>query len=172
MGALAVPLPPKVEQAVRRYPRARELSCDIGVRSLKGSNSRWPVDTGRSKRAFRRTGTLGTSRIYNPVSYASFVEARNDQPAKETLRSSQAAMLTAVRKEKLKPTSSPTDVVRQQEHFLNILNAYAKRGTLEANRSLLELYKVQYSKLGRAPKIPKYLRDLDRRIRRIAANAN
>ena len=52
----------------------REAACDIGVNALRGPDSRWPVDTGRSKRAWQRLGNQSTSRIHNPAFYASYAE--------------------------------------------------------------------------------------------------
>lgn len=78
MAALTVRLPSSVEAAASTAgPLVYQAVVDEAVDTLKGSDSLWLVDTGRSKRAFRRTGSGYSSRVYNPVRYASFVEGKN-----------------------------------------------------------------------------------------------
>ena len=97
MSAVALSLPPSVQRRVRPLgARAYEAAVDAGVKAIR-EGSRWPVDTGRSLRAWRRTGSGYSSRLYNPVSYASYVEGKGG-PAASTLRSSTSKMIAAARR--------------------------------------------------------------------------
>ena len=123
MPALAVPLPKSINRLVLRYPAAREAVVDEAVRILRSRRSLWPVATGRSIRAFRRTGTGSAARIYNPVRYASYVEARN-KPAERTL-------------ERFKSRLRTTALEARRRSQRGILGArIAREANLEARRSL------------------------------------
>ena len=169
MGALAVPLPNVVETAARRLgPRAYEAVVDEAVRLLKSPASLWPVDTGRSKRAFRRTGTGFQSRVYNPVRYASYVEEQNRRPAARTLAANTTRLVVAAGRPSL---VSPTATERAAEHRQNLVRSLAARERLEADQRLYERYVTLY--LSRGPvspvRITATVRALDRRIRERAS---
>ena len=85
MAALTVPLPAEIVALAAGQPAAVQAAVDEAVRILRSPTlSLWPVNTGRSRRAWRRLGSGATSRIFNPLSYASFIERRKS-PAKRTL---------------------------------------------------------------------------------------
>ncbi len=86
--ALVVPLPGPVRRVVRGHGRAREEVCIQGAAILRSSRSKWRVDTGLSRASFRVRGRGSKAVIFNPVSYAPFVEARYGE-ARATLRANQ-----------------------------------------------------------------------------------
>jgi len=101
MAAIVLLLPPRVVAYIgtlppRRRGRANMAAVDEGVRLLKAPASRWPVDTGRSKRAFYRSGTGINAKIRNPTSYASYVEAKTSK-GRRTLAAGVRQMLQAAR---------------------------------------------------------------------------
>ena len=167
MSAVALSLPPSVQRRVRPLgARAYEAAVDAGVKAIR-EGSRWPVDTGRSLRAWRRTGSGYSSRLYNPVSYASYVEGKGS-PAASTLRSSTSKMIAAARRHA--NTQSPRVNERAAERGLEVLRAAAARARGEEQEQLYLLFLEQRRLQGRrAPRIPARIRLLDRRIRQRAA---
>ena len=95
MPAVVVPLPAVVERAIRT-PKQREAACEAAVQVLKSGRSLWPVDTGRSKRAWAVSGRGSRARVRNPTFYSSYVEARNGRPAAKTLSRYSSLLLAAV----------------------------------------------------------------------------
>ena len=166
MGALAVPLPSRVERDARAAgPTAYQKVVDAAVDVLKGGGSRWPVDTGRSKRAFRRTGSGFGSRVYNPVSYASFVEAKNSNPAKKTLAKATQRLI------KVAADSTParTREQLQEQHAGELVRAFTARQILEDAVDLRKLYVASLRRNRGRVRIPRAVSQLDRRIRRRAS---
>lgn len=167
MPALAVPLPKSINRLVARYPAAREAVVDEAVRVLRSRSSFWPVATGRSIRAFRRSGSGSSSRVYNPVRYASYVEARN-KPAERTLQRFRDRLRRVALEARNDPNIRRSEADRAQEATLNIIRAAAARQRWQEANALYELYLEQYSVQGRAPRIPRWLRRLSARIAREA----
>ena len=170
MPAIAVPLPRSVERLVSEYPAAREAVVDLAVEILRSRSSLWPVQTGRSIRAFRRSGSGATSRVYNPVSYASYVEARG-KPAERTLRRSKGRLERLAREVRQRPRARRTDAERTLEATQNIIRALATRRRWEEANAVYNLYLEQRRAQGRAPRIPRWLRLLRARIEREANRA-
>ena len=91
MGSLTVQLPSVIRAGVRDNEEDYERACIAAAKVLRGPTSLWPVSTGRSKRAWRTVGKGFRCRIFNPLTYASFVEAGYPNPdtkdrAKDTLQ--------------------------------------------------------------------------------------
>ena len=168
MGALAVPLPKSVLRLVATSPYAREKVIDEAVHILRSRNSLWPVKTGRSIRGFRRTGSGGTSRIYNPVRYASYVERRNRQPAVRTLMKYRDRLVAVAKKARTTPGKRLTPADRQQQQLLSLIRSFAAQRNEEQFTALYSLYLAEYKKNGRAPRIPKWLQLYDLQLRRAA----
>ena len=168
--ALTMPLPPRAEQAARRSPQARAAAVDAAVAALKSASSHWPVDTGRSKRAWRRVGTGNSSRIYNPLHYASYVEDQQDQPARRTLNAAEPKLVRAAR---LAAGPEATSSERSALHLLEIRRATAARERLEDAEGVYRLYADVFTAAGsrRGPLIPASIRLVDRLIRRRASRA-
>ena len=169
---LAVPLPPRVERAIGGSGPAREAAVDEAVHLLQGPDSEWPVDTGRSKRAWRRIGRGNRATLYNPVSYAAPVEARNGRPARRTLAKHAGRLAAVAQAARQTGVGGAAATERTLEHLERILRAYAARGRYEEAAGVLDLYMAELARQGRrSPRIPKHLRLLDRKIRRRAAHA-
>ena len=164
MADLEVPLPAAVRGLAQRSPDAYQNVVDAAVRLLRGPRSLWPVDTGRSKRAWRRIGSGYSSVVYNPLHYASFVEDQQGRPAARTLQRFVGVLRRAARN-----VLTETDAERQAEALLGIRTAVAARERLEADRGVLSRYFELYLVRGRAPLIPRGLRIIDRQIRRRAS---
>lgn len=161
MAALVLPLPPTVERVLIVNPEGRQAAVDAAVRALRGSRSLWPVDTGRSKRAWRRLGSGERSMVYNPLSYTSYVEAQNGNPGALTLRR-HAAGISA--------SALSTVRIESRPHDTEIRRAARERERIETDEDLYAQYLANRRRLGRrAPPIPRRLRDIDRRIRREAS---
>ena len=163
MAALELSLPSSI-RAVAATPAAWQNAVDAAVRLLRGPRSLWPVDTGRSKRAWRRLGSGLQSIIYNPLSYASYVEGRNGRPAERTLRNNVGTIRRAARE-----TLTATRQEIQVEGRLGVLTAAAARERLEQGADLYSLFAANRNLRGRAPRIPRRIRDLEARLRRRAS---
>ena len=168
--ALFMPLPTRAEQAARRSPQARAAAVDAGVAALKAPSSWWPVDTGRSKRAWRRIGTGNSSRIYNPLHYASYAEDQSNQAARRTLNAAEPKLVRAAR------LATGPETSRQERsalHLLEIRRAGAARERLEDAEGVYQLYADVFTAAGsrRGPLIPASIRLIDRLIRRRASRA-
>jgi len=129
------------------------------VELLRGPNSLWPVDTGRSKRAWRRLGSGLGSQVFNPLRYASYVEALNGEPARKTLRRNRRVLRRAARRALV---GAPTGTRR------GILDAFAARAALEEQAELYEVYAALRAAQGRVPRVSAAARALDRELRRRA----
>ena len=161
----SVPLPPpRVDRYTRNRPKAREAAVDEAVDLLTGPSSRWPVDTGRSKRAFRRSGSGTSSRVYNPVRYASFVEAQMSRPAYRTLTSNEERLMRAARR-----AESRSRGERSQQSADRIIAARNRRAAAEEEAGIYDLYEANLARAGRrAPPIPRAIRQVDEEVRRAA----
>ena len=170
MAALSLPLPTRAEAIAQRSGEARAAACDRGVDALRGRNSRWPVDTGRSKRAWQRVGNEATSEIFNPLHYASFVEdgipnKRTRNAGRRTLNAAEPQIVRAARAGPGSAAAERSALSREA-----ILQAAAARERLEEEQKLYDQYVANLEKRGlRAPTIPASIRDLDRRIRQAAS---
>ena len=166
---LTLPLPPAVERAASRSGPARAAACDAGVRALRGSASRWRVDTGRSKRAWRRIGTGPTSRVFNPLHYARYLEDGIPDPSSAglgaaTLHDAAPQMTSAARSALATETSRSA---RSAESRAGIRRARTERARIEIDEELYERYLANFEARGRlrAPNIPAAIREQDRLIR-------
>lgn len=166
MGALTVALPDRVDASARNAgPDAYQKVVDAAVDILKSGASRWPVDTGRSKRAFRRTGSGFSSRVYNPVRYASFVEGKMRDPAKKTLAASVSRLLRVAAD--ASPARSREE--NQRRHAAELVRAFTARQVLEDVTDLRGYYVAALRRNRGRVRIPASVRALDRRIRRRAS---
>lgn len=160
MPAVYVPLPAPARLAAGRSGVAFEAVVDEAVRILKGPRSRWPVDTGRTKRAWRRIGSGLNSQIYNPLHYASYVERRG-RPAARTLQLALPRLLVAARR------GAPLTARRRSgESLEDVLVAQKLRQLGETERRLYRQYYRRYrEQRRRAPTIAAATRELDRLLR-------
>ena len=175
MAALSYDLaqfPRSVQRAVAAQPDpalAQESVMDEAVRVMRGPSSFWPVATGRSKRAWRVTGSGLFSRLYNPTRYASFVEAsphiQPRQPARATLRRFARRLVRAARR------GQPlTGQQRRQDRRLAILEAAGVRQQLEEVLSVRERLFVPLRRRQRGVvRTPREVRELQRAISQVAA---
>ncbi|MCY4121044.1 MAG: hypothetical protein OXG72_09015 [Acidobacteria bacterium] len=156
MASLTVPLPPRLGIVTAA---GHQAAVDAAVELLRSSKSLWPVDTGRSKRAWRRLGSGWNSQIFNPLRYASFVEALNGRPARKTLDRNRSILRRAARRALvIAPVGTRSD----------ILDAFAARAVLEEQAELYSVYAALRAAQGRVPRIPAAVRALDRQLRRAA----
>ena len=144
----------------------REAACDIGVNALRGPDSRWPVDTGRSKRAWQRLGNQSTSRIHNPAFYASYAEQGIPSPrtrgaARRTLARAAPRMRRAAQR------SGLVTVDRAGESRADIIAAGRRRQRAERDAQLFQEYWLNWLDRGGVPgpRIPAAVRMLDRALR-------
>lgn len=160
------PLPYEVDEAAREAgPQVFQAVVDAAVDLLKGGSSDWPVDTGRSKRAWRRIGSGLSSEVHNPVRYAAAVEGKNGYPARNTLDNNSSYLMSIV--EEQVPARSTEQL--QLEHVRTIRRAAATRQVLEGQVGLRSLYVEALAANHGRVRIPGSIRRLDRRIRRRAA---
>ena len=158
---LTIGLPANVERVARTSPAAREAACDAAVRALKAPRSQWRVDTGRSKRAWRRLGSGRTSRVYNPVNYARYLEdgvpSRQTRGlAARTLAQASPALLRAARSKRQSSTAQ-----RRARHRKYIQRAAKGR---QARETSSELYRQYAAERGRARRSSR-LRAFERALR-------
>ena len=176
MPPITVRLPRKAERVARRSGLAREVACDEGVDALKAPNSKWPVATGRSKRAWQRTGALELSEIYNPAFYASYVERgipnkRTRGAARRTLKAADNKITRAARNAEM--SERRPAVERQQAAVGEILSVAARRQVLEVENELYNLFLLNRRQAGRrAPRIPAALTRLSARLERQASRGS
>ena len=160
MASLTVSLPPPAVAAATDAD-GYQNAADAAVTLLRGNRSLWPVDTGRSKRAWRRIGSGYSSEIFNPLRYASYVEALNRQPAETTLARNVARLVEAARQ--------PSMFAAPEGTRAGILEAFLRRAALETAEDVYGQYAQLRRVTGRrAPRIPAAFRAQDRRIRRLA----
>ena len=162
MASLTVPLPAGVQP---RTARQQQNAANEAVKILRGPQSLWPVDTGRSKRAWRVIGSGRTARVFNPVRYASFVEARGGKdtgpyPARRTLERHVGRIRRAM---------GSAHEVRAGSTRPGIVAAAQRRAALEQEAGLYDIYLAlanRQNRRGRGPlRRPASLRALERRIR-------
>ena len=140
MADLVVPLPRQARLAAGRSAAAHQAAVDESVAALKAPGSAWPVDTGRSKRAWRRLGSGNEAEIYNPVPYASF----HRRAAVRTLNRAAGRIVRAARS--LAPTAAERDPVsafvrrRQplESGLRGLLREAVRRGSVRDRRLLRE----------------------------------
>lgn len=172
MPALRVELPRRV-QATVRTAAGWAAAVDEAVEMLRSRQSRWPVDTGRSKRAWRRTGEGWSASVYNPLSYSSYVEAQNRSPVRRTLEANSARLIRAARAVELNPSLAQTAAERRTRGLQEVRRAAAARERIEAADGQYRRYLDLFRAAGRrGPRIPGRLRAIDRRIRIEASRGN
>ena len=157
---LTVRLPPAVDRIARTSPAAREAACDAAVKALKAARSQWPVDTGRSKRAWRRLGRGSTSRVYNPVNYAKYIEAgtpsrQTRRAAARTLFQASPALQRAARSQRRSSASQ-----RRTEHRRYIERAAKGRQARETSAELYLRYAAERGRRRRSSRLRAFERAL------------
>ena len=141
MASLKLQLPSGVRA---RTAAGHQAAVNEAVLILRGPDSLWPVDTGRSKRAWRVIGSGWGATIFNPLRYASFVEKRGGwrhgrrtgpNPAKRTLRRN----VKKLNKAALVGTALPGSIEAGSTRP-DILSAFLARATIEADETLYSTY--------------------------------
>lgn len=164
MATLTLDLPAAV---ARRMPDAAayEAAVDAMINVLRDKAAgKWPVDTGRSLRAWRRIGSGYASQAFNPLRYASFAakRARWRWPAGNNPRLIQAGLAAAGRELRTRAGTRS-----------GILSAARRRREIETAmgryRTYLEHVIATDQRRRRPVRIPAWLRAADREIREQAA---
>ena len=176
MAALVVLLPRSVERLTNGYPSVRQQVVDEAVNILRGRRSLWPIRTGRSIRGFRRTGSGADSRVYNPVSYASYVEEQNRRPAERTLARARGRLEALARRLRGATVRRERDTDRAIDARAAIIRAAEIRRDVEISNQLYQEYlanllayrRRRRDRTLRNPPIPRALRELDERLLRLA----
>ena len=160
MPSITIPLPARIQRLTATNGMARQNAVDEAIRLLRGPRSLWPVDTGRSKRAWRRLGSGLSSQIFNPLRYASYVERFSRRSARRTLQANQNALREAAQR---------TTIQEPDSTRAGILEAFSRRAILEQDEGVRNLYVAALLTQRRGPpRISAIIRRLDQRIRREA----
>lgn len=167
--ALALAIPKSALKWSEVSPAAHEAACDAAVRALKSAASKWPADTGRSKRAWRVVGSGYGAVIYNPLDYSEFYRDAGERTLAAAVGRIRAAAKKAA--DIASPLRPKTAVQRRNEALAEVLRAAAKR---ESDAKALAVYDMfrenQKRQRGiRNPKMIAALSVMRRRIRRMAA---
>lgn len=169
-------LPRSVERLVDGHPGVRQRVVDEAVRILRGRRSLWPIRTGRSIRGFRRSGSGATSRIFNPVRYASYVEEQNRRPAERTIARARGRLEALARRLRDATVRRGRDTDRALDARAAVIRAAQIRRDVEISNELYQEYLLNLLAFRRSrrdgtlrnPPIPRQLRELDERLLRVA----
>lgn len=169
MSPIAVPLPSRIRRAART-PAQWEAAVDLAVAELRSTRSRWPFDTGRSLRAFRRIGSGFASVIWQPARYASYIRVGGRSGlwyANQTLRRATPRIIREIRA----GAKPKTQKQRADSALSNVLRFAARNQEVRRESGLHKAFMGNARSLraqGKKVTIGRSLRDTERRLRALS----